>query len=543
MNTSAPGIRRSITDLQADYDRGNKEPLETVMRAWKGIKELPYSDPNSFFVLGGFHGEPFRGPGMTDGAWWGGYCQHGTVLFPTWHRAYLWRLEKALQSIPCCEHVMLPFWDECSEDSRKNGIPRALTDRTFVLDGETIDNPLRSFVFPIPIVDQVAQDNVPSDLNHPNYSKNAEYETVRYPQSGLVGTPAYRKTTAEHNKRFSDYDENVRLLNANIVNWLNHPVTTGGKTRGLIYDAFVACLDAPNYTLFSNTTSQKRWVAMHKGSTLKALEYPHNYIHLAVGGFDIPAYDASPIDGANGDMGENDTAALDPIFFFHHCFIDYAFWTWQRRHDATHGFSIDINDPGAAYIANASANNQPPADGVPGEPLTMNTLLEPFADDDGTPLTSNDCVHIEEQLGYTYGPGSLDELAKPPGMAAAAVAAVAAGAQARTRTLHVGGIDRSRITGSFLIAAYAVTEEGHELIGVEPVLSRWNVGGCANCQSRLKTTAQFAIPASLAESGAAKVLLHTRHGVIGDAPRQVKSAGLVAAVAERAEVQFTVEVR
>ena len=54
-------------------------------------------------------------------------------------------------------------------------------------------------------------------------------------------------------------------------------------------------------------------------------------MHLAVGGFDIPAYDASPITGANGDMGENDTAGLDPIFFFHHCFIDYMFWTWQRR--------------------------------------------------------------------------------------------------------------------------------------------------------------------------------------------------------------------
>jgi tyrosinase len=35
--------------------------------------------------------------------------------------------------------------------------------------------------------------------------------------------------------------------------------------------------------------------------------------------------------GANGDMGENDTAAFDPIFYFHHCFIDKIFWDWQKK--------------------------------------------------------------------------------------------------------------------------------------------------------------------------------------------------------------------
>jgi hypothetical protein len=35
---TAPGIRRSIRDLQDGFD--NKKPLEAVMRAWKGVKEL-----------------------------------------------------------------------------------------------------------------------------------------------------------------------------------------------------------------------------------------------------------------------------------------------------------------------------------------------------------------------------------------------------------------------------------------------------------------------------------------------------------------------
>ena len=76
-------------------------------------------------------------------------------------------------------------------------------------------------------------------------------------------------------------------------------------------------------------------------------------MHLAVGGFDYPGQgDFATIPGANGDMGENDTAGLDPIFFFHHCFIDYVFWIWQRRQGATDTLAIESDDPGANSNAN-----------------------------------------------------------------------------------------------------------------------------------------------------------------------------------------------
>ena len=145
-----PRVRRSLTELQSEYEAGSKKPLEDLMRAWKGIKELPPDDPQSFFVLGGYHGEPFRGAGwgIGENLFWGGYCHHGNVLFPVWHRAYLYALEEALRSIPGCGEVTMPFWDECGVDSLENGIPWVLTAETFELDDQTIDNPLRSYVFP-----------------------------------------------------------------------------------------------------------------------------------------------------------------------------------------------------------------------------------------------------------------------------------------------------------------------------------------------------------------------------------------------------------
>lgn len=346
-------VRRSIQELQEDYTKGNKKPLEDMMRAWKGIKELPPDNPQSFFMLGGYHGEPFRGAGWGNNSYWGGYCNHGNILFPTWHRVYLLKLEEALQSISGCEEVMLPYWDETSDDSLNNGIPWALTQKDFVLDGETIPNPLRSFVFNKNITDHL------SPIPDADYSKLKGYETVRYPLSGLVGTEKDRKATEEHNAQYSDYNLNVNLLNANIKNWLSSQIIVHGKpipsTKVNVTEKYKHCLDAPNYTVFSNTTSAAQWNGdLDIGAIpVISLESPHNSIHLAVGGLDLPTQpdsDYSPIDGANGDMGENDTAALDPIFYFHHCFVDRVFWLWQKKHGFTDNLEIISEYPGTNSV-------------------------------------------------------------------------------------------------------------------------------------------------------------------------------------------------
>jgi tyrosinase len=525
-----PGVRRSLTEIQAEYEGGDKEALETLMRAWKGIKDLPADDPHSFFMLGGYHGEPFRDQGATDPAWWGGYCEHATVLFPTWHRAYLYAVEKALQGIPGCAGVMLPFWDETSADSLANGLPGALTWETFELDGQVVPNPLRSFVLPVAIVDAVQGDDPP-------YSKPVGYETVRYPLSGLVGTEAEHAATAAHNARFPDYDENVRTLNQNVTTWLNAAVVVGSQSiGGFVQQKFVRCLNAPTYTLFSNTTSARAYNAKHAGGQpIVPLESPHNSIHLAIGGFDVPgAFDASPIEGANGDMGENDTAGLDPAFYFHHCFIDYAFWTWQRRHGSTQALEIDPSDDGAGY----STSSPPPAGRQPDERLDVHSGLNPFKRPDGTPMTSADVTDIA-QLGYAYGTGSLDQFAQPH------LAAMLAGepAEGATRSVHVEGLDRSKLRGSFIISAFADVKGEMTAIGHEAVLSRWQVEGCANCMAHLKAGADFPLPpdARAATEGTANsvhVRVTTRHDLL-----RSRQSGAFSAVAPPRPLSFNVEIR
>ncbi len=434
----------------------------------------------------------------------------------------------------------MPFWDECSTDSLTNGIPWALTDKSFTFaNGETIPNPLRSYRFPRNIVDHLAENELVTG-NLMIYSKPAGYETVRYPYSGLVGSLKDSQETAKHNAKWS-YPKAVEVLNENIKAWLNQTIVINKRKISTgVHNAFVACLKAPNYTVFSNTTSAAAWGDNNPPEV--ALESPHNKIHLAVGGYDVPASsapdqpDLSVIRGANGDMGENDTAGLDPIFFFHHCFIDRVFWLWQQANDATDDLPIIAHYPGTN-----SADSQGATPGIPAnEWLTMDTPLEPFTrTDNGSsrPYVGRDGFNIETQLGYRYGPGSLE-----PGSVELedAGALKASSASAGEPRLHVAGIDRSRIRGSFLISAFAEVDGRRAHLGSEAVLSRWHVGGCANCQTHLLAGASFPLHGlevnQLAEN-ALQVEVRTRHGLLGDQPH-----GLAAASVET-QPHFHLEVR
>ena len=496
-------VRRSVRELQKDYESGNKKPLEDLIRAWKGIKELPPEEPNSFFRLGGYHGEPFIYRPFVDNlsttdsyVYWGGYCNHGNVLFPTWHRVYVLKLEEALQSI--VPDVMMPYWDETSKESLKYGIPWVLTKEKFELSdaeyngelaGKEIDNPLRSFVLPMALSDDLVE--VDTDRM---YAKPKGYETVRYPLSGLVGTAKARKTTKKHNDKYADPVHNVKLLNQNVKQWLHgippeEPVPKTPEQKFSVYRRYQQCLRAPNYTAFSNTTSAAAW---NRGSEQQdvviSLEDPHNDVHLAVGGFDNLARGKDKKEsgikaGANGDMGENNTAAMDPIFFFHHCNVDRMFWLWQKKNGHTDKIKIIKGYPGTS-----STDNQGPTPGLPpNASLNLDTTLQPFKkkDKDGMEVsyTSNDCINIEKKLHFTYSPGSFD------GEDEEAVEEQKEGFS--TKKLLVTGIDRALFQGSFILRAYATVNDKEYYLGHYSVLSRRNVVKCANCLTHLEVQAHF----------------------------------------------------
>ena len=397
------------------------------------IKELPPTNPNSFWSIASYHGMPFKrrrvalggNEGEKDSSGtgkdededqvktWGGYCQHGNVLFPFWHRFYCLRLEQALQSVleRGNERVALHYWDAASKESKSEGLPHIVTAEHVYIDGEYVRNPLLEFKLPLPIEDDVETTENSSQF----YVKQAGYHTCRYPYSGIQNPEDAKATAEAHNDSIDGRDETAQsLLQENIIGWL----TKGNRDRPGVIWQFEHCLETTDYNPLSNTSSVKIFPGDY------SLEQPHNDLHVAIGGFTQPEtnedgsvkLDAQgnfcwdgPIEGANGDMGANEVASYDPVFFLHHSNIDRMLWVWQKKHKKTNPFTfrIDNSDEEDKGISNSGQGATP--NQTWGQKLNENTILYPFQDEYGVPRTSKDCINIVSQLDYDYSIGSLDQ--------------------------------------------------------------------------------------------------------------------------------------
>lgn len=117
-------------------------------------------------------------------------------------------------------------------------------------------------------------------------------------------------------------------------------------------------------------------------------------------------------------------------------------------------------------------------------------------------------INIED-LGYTYDvPRELDVPVAPPG-------------PVQCPQIIISGISRAAIPGSFTISTWALNPNGAEpeLVGLEPILSRWHVEGCVNCKGHLDVRAHMLLRGwsnKRALETKFRILVHTRaepHGV------------------------------
>ncbi|KAF9558305.1 hypothetical protein EC968_007187 [Mortierella alpina] len=430
------------TFIRKDIRKLTDPEMDNLIRAFDAIQKLPPDDPNSYFMV-------------------------------------VHRMEQALQSRLPGVPLALPYWDETDSTSLKHGIPKIFLQKTYTFSDNsgTIPNPLYSYKFQANVIDRAIQDV--------NYSKYINYETVRYPFSGLVGPDDIDQTNA-HNDQMHENGEDWTngKLNGNIINWLNSPtfINSRGKTvEAGTHEKYKKCLAASNYTVFSNRTSATHWNDERLGDphfphfqSVVSLEITHDSIHLAIGGFDIPS---SPSDDqiadANGDMGENDTAGFDPIFYFHHCFVDLMFWRCQVKHKKTEALDL-IQGP-----------------------------LDPFKNsrDPKKALPSHDVTNIAN-LGYTYEYSEQPHEDLPNTQPAP--------------ILTVSNISRTSFSDSFVISAWARQKNDANkkiLIGTEAILSRNQVAGCLNCQNHLEVRAHFPLEGwtkEEAENTHFDTYLHTR---------------------------------
>jgi len=210
----------------------------------------------------------------------------------------------------------------------------------------------------------------------------------------------------------------------------------------------------------------------------------HNDIHVAVGGYagPGPAIKGEPkqIEGASGDMGENDTAAFDPIFYFHHCNIDRIFWIWQKKHNQTDELDYILHYPGT----NSSDSQGATPGFAPNAWIDFDTPLHPFTKAENgkeRPYISRDLFNIEKQCGVTYSKGSLEDI-------------TIVHDEEPCRKLFICNVNKAAVKGSFVVEASLVTPKGDFFLGARSILSRWNVKNCVNCQKQLEVRLFFDVP-------------------------------------------------
>ncbi|KAF7358740.1 Tyrosinase [Mycena sanguinolenta] len=326
------------------------DQFSLYIQALQQIYNQNQGDVASFFSIGGIHGLPYQewdgsGTKPVDPSGWEGYCTHGNVLFPTWHRPYVGLYEQALQTAAIAiaatytvdaarfQQAALvlrqPYWDWAS-----NSVPPPEVislDKVSIIaaNGQTVQvaNPLRRYTFH------------PIDPSFPS------------PYSSWKTTLRQPDTTAPN------ATDDVTML-----------------TR--VLQSVQSQLKSKTYNLLTRVTT---WPAFSNhtpgdgGSTSNSLEAIHDGIHVDVGG--------------NGQMSDPSVAGFDPIFFLHHTNVDRMLSLWSALNP---GVWVT---PGVATGGTWTINQNSTVD--------KNSNLTPFWNTQNSYWESSE-VTTTTPLGYTY---------------------------------------------------------------------------------------------------------------------------------------------
>lgn len=262
---------------------------------------------SSFFQLGGIHGWPratydkvphrpmLSGP-RRDVA---GYCTHGTVFFPTWHRVYMLAFEKALTDVAkriaatypaneranyvsAANELRLPYWDWLAANTPEERTPPILWDTQVTINTPTgsrsIDNPMSAYRFA--------------------YTQEPNKNPANVEPSVQNGATTFRSEQATVDQDLQDF---VPDLVRNREAMMRYNYRPG------------------DWTYISNHSS-------NKNGSLPQTSYEniHDLIHGVIG----QSSQSRPM----GHMGGPETAGFDPIFFLHHSNVDRQVAEWQNVH-------------------------------------------------------------------------------------------------------------------------------------------------------------------------------------------------------------------
>jgi tyrosinase len=320
-------------------------------------------------------------------------CPHGNWWFYVWHRGYVGNFEQTIRKLSGDPNFAMPFWD-WSE------VPQIQ------------DDMFRGVLTPADQAYAPYTSNLPTFTNFIQPALQAYWKTLSRGQlaeqhargvnsfddlwAGVTGggDPANAAFATTDRARYVTR-QNPKLDDATAYD-CSRQVVLGGLAPTYFYASQLP----PKYQQALSFTSVKTLshVVQPNGSTwFSILEgMPHNNVHNYIGG--VGPWDPGPY----GNM-TNFLSPVDPVFYLHHANMDRLWDVWSRKQRAMHLSDRPASQDEAAF---------------------MNEPFRFFVDSEGKYLTNAKAGDYfgTDVFGYSYAPGTGDELVSEP----AAVAAVAA---------------------------------------------------------------------------------------------------------------------
>ncbi|CZT49606.1 uncharacterized protein RSE6_10479 [Rhynchosporium secalis] len=262
-----------------------------------------------------------------------GYCAHGVLIFPTWHRPYVSLVEQTIYL------QMAEIAGKYDEPHRQKYLDAAKTFRLPYLD---YFRPRDGKVEFPGLKPNASRTSFPYNFRLPDIL-NEEKIALRLPPNNElaydIDNPLYTYKFSEANGQFSKSDQDyVAQTGYSTSQTVRHPANIHSTTHGFseLSDVLNSGREGRNSfalaLIYSQPYGQFQTVASDSlaEGDITAFSSPtagsgslegsiHGNYHVLIG-------------GQTGHMGVPTLAAFDPVFWFHHCQVDRLWAFWQAFH-------------------------------------------------------------------------------------------------------------------------------------------------------------------------------------------------------------------
>ncbi|KAJ1300272.1 hypothetical protein OPQ81_005099 [Rhizoctonia solani] len=343
-----------------------KQQFTLFVLAWNEIRKTDYKPAAARYgEQAGIHGMPYqpwlgdpKGQPKEGDDVFRGYCNHGSVLFPTWHRPSLMLLEQSISEAAykladgfakdhpeeasvwrdAAHKLRFPYWDWTMDPGNGPSFPQIFREPTVNLQmpkGATKSHPNPLYTYdlgsPLPkgfVNRQPENDFVPPGLGGklPRAFYGQWKRTYRWPTQDpnnpteeVAKLESFLNPKQDPNSsvpRFGSWQDLKRQVSALFL----YPEDLDESDGVYAWDAFsnTSVMSQPTELDWVNPGKSHYWDVAKKLKGKGSIEEPHNLLHLLIGGL--------------GHMMDNDYASFDPIFFLHHCNVDRIIALWEQAY-------------------------------------------------------------------------------------------------------------------------------------------------------------------------------------------------------------------